>query len=109
MVARLSVAVDEQPGIARQHGRRVEGHRKRPGQRSGADIDGDMAQQFARVEAEGAERFGQPGAGVVADQQHRRPTRLVDQLDGRRLARPYQGRTGRADRGRLQHGAHYID
>ncbi len=87
VVRRLAVTVDDEPGIARQQGRRVEQLGQAARQRGRADVDRDMPRQLAFVEAERAERIRQAGAGVVANQQDRRRPGRVDRLDGRRLVR----------------------
>ncbi len=67
----LPIAVDDEPRIVVQHRGHAETGSEGLRQRSGANINGEMAAPGERIEAHVAKRFWKPAARVVADQQDR--------------------------------------
>jgi hypothetical protein len=72
-VVHRAVAVHDQPGISRKQGRRIEQVRNVPGDLCGADVPGDMPRPCGLVEPEFVQRRRKPVAGMVAQQNRRRP------------------------------------
>ncbi len=68
----LAVAVDNQARVVLHYGRHAEALGELLGQRTGADIDREVATPRKRVEPHIAERLGEAATGMVADEDNRR-------------------------------------
>ena len=81
----IAVAVDHQARIALQHERRVEQLRDPLGHLGRAQVPGDMAPPIGLGDPERAQLSRDPVAGVIADQQERRPAIRPDYGHRRRV------------------------
>ncbi len=105
LVVRRTVAVDDQPRVARQYGRGVQRVGEAPGEFARPDVPGDVlpAGQFGHAET--VQGLRERPAGVVTDDQGRRPPVLLQHHERRGVVPAEQGHGGRRLGRRGVHGA----
>jgi hypothetical protein len=89
-----TIAVDENPRIAREHRGRIEECAQTPGERARADVPGDVALERVVLQPEIIPGDGYAVAGMVADEQERCDSLRIEDFDGWRIALGHGHRVG---------------